>query len=243
MARLALVVFLLLSASLSGCGFFSSTSTKYILYTVAPGDSLSSIGARFNSNTEILVDLNRISDPDQLMIGALVKIPYSAIALNGSSSGRGTGYGGTSRKPSGSRDKSFPNGGEFVGQLRWPLARGTGRLSSKFGKRWRSFHEGIDLAARSGSSIYAVQDGKVVYSGRGLRGYGNLVVVKHKEELLTVYAHNSKNLVRKGAIVRKGDKIALVGATGKANGPHLHFETRVKDRREGYIAVDPMTFY
>jgi murein DD-endopeptidase MepM/ murein hydrolase activator NlpD len=105
-----------------------------------------------------------------------------------------------------------------------------GRVSSFYGPRGGGFHDGVDLGAPKGTPVYAARAGKVIYSGRGIRGYGNVVIVKHNEIYSTIYAHNAKNLVRHGAYVRQGEKIALVGATGRATGPHLHFEVRRNER-------------
>ena len=77
----------------------------------------------------------------------------------------------------------------------------------------------------------------MVYAGNGIRGYGNLIVLKHAGDLLTVYAHNSDLLVSQGQAVRAGDRIALVGQSGHATGPHLHFEVR-----SGQIPRDPMSY-
>ena len=85
--------------------------------------------------------------------------------------------------------------------------------------------------------MFAAADGRVVYAGNGIRGYGNLVVVRHAGDLLTVYAHNSVLLVTPGQPVRAGDRIALVGQSGRATGPHLHFEVRA-----GQIPKNPMGF-
>jgi murein DD-endopeptidase MepM/ murein hydrolase activator NlpD len=77
----------------------------------------------------------------------------------------------------------------------------------------------------------------VVYAGDGIRGYGNLVVLQHAGDLLTVYAHNSALFVSQGQTVRAGDRVAAVGQTGRATGPHLHFEVR-----QGQIPRDPMSY-
>ncbi len=115
---------------------------------------------------------------------------------------------------------------------RWPLREV--KVTSPFGTRGSEFHEGVDLRAGRGTAVYAVDSGKVIYSGRKIRGYGNLVVIKHPSGLSSVYAHNSKLYVRNGARVKKGQKVALSGSTGHARGPHLHFEVR-----DGVVAVNP----
>lgn len=120
----------------------------------------------------------------------------------------------------------------------------TGWLSSRFGvrkhpiiKKWIR-HNGIDLAARKGTRIYAADSGKVLFSGQKslYRGYGKIIVIDHgKRErdgrnISTFYAHTSRILVKKGQRVKKGDEIGWVGATGYATGPHLHFEVRENGR-------------
>jgi len=117
--------------------------------------------------------------------------------------------------------------------FRWPLR---GKLSSRYGWRRGRTHEGIDIAAPSGTRIHAAESGRVTHSG-SLAGYGRVVIVKHKGRYSTVYAHNRKNLVRKGAFVERGDVIAQVGNTGNARGTHLHFEVR-----RNRVAQDPIRY-
>lgn len=124
-----------------------------------------------------------------------------------------------------------------VPHLRWPLTTVAVTVGSPFGARWGRPHEGIDLPAPIGTPVFAAADGQVVYAGHGVRGYGNLVVIKHAGDLLTVYAHNSALLVSQGQPVRAGDRIARVGQSGHATGPHLHFEVR-----RGQIPRDPMSY-
>ncbi len=125
-----------------------------------------------------------------------------------------------------SRVKRLPEG--------WPL--GKGRVSSKFGWRGKRMHKGIDIAAKRGTPIYAVEDGFVERS-KYLRGYGNLVEISHSEMYSTRYGHNSKNLVQKGDVVFKGQIIALVGSTGRSTGPHVHFEVR-----QSGVAINPIKY-
>jgi len=122
------------------------------------------------------------------------------------------------------------------GELLWPVPSSK-QLSSKFGKRWGRKHEGIDIPARVGASILASDDGVIVYSGRGIGGYGNLTVISHSGGLFTVYAHAKKNYTRKGEKVFRGQVIAEVGLTGRTTGPHLHFEVRYDSE-----ALDPLKY-
>jgi murein DD-endopeptidase MepM/ murein hydrolase activator NlpD len=111
-----------------------------------------------------------------------------------------------------------------------------GPISSGFGPRWGTMHEGIDFAARPGSVIRAASSGTVVLA-RWYGGYGNAVELDHGGDLHTRYGHASELLVTTGEYVTVGQPIALVGSTGDSTGPHLHFEVRVHG-----TAIDPAPF-
>jgi murein DD-endopeptidase MepM/ murein hydrolase activator NlpD len=100
-----------------------------------------------------------------------------------------------------------------------------GTVSSSFGMRWGRMHEGMDIAASIGESIYAALDGTVTYAG-WQEGYGKFIKLKHSDGLETAYGHCSVINVKVGQSVKKGEKIGEVGNTGKSTGPHLHFEVR-----------------
>lgn len=102
----------------------------------------------------------------------------------------------------------------------------SGRLSSTFGRRWGRAHEGIDIAATTGTKIVASDNGVVIEAGFKNNGYGNIVKIDHQNGFITYYAHCSKVYVNEGDVVAKGDRIAAVGNTGRSTGPHLHFEIR-----------------
>ncbi|MDA8793292.1 M23 family metallopeptidase [Bacteriovoracaceae bacterium] len=124
------------------------------------------------------------------------------------------------------------------GELLWPVPSSQ-RITSHYGKRGRNHHDGIDIGAKKGKSILAVADGKVLFSGY-MRGYGKVVVIKHPKlkNLHSVYAHNSRNIVKKGQRVNRGQVIGKIGSTGRSTGNHLHFELRRKE-----TPVDPLAFY
>ena len=107
----------------------------------------------------------------------------------------------------------------------WPLEKG--RVSSPFGWRKRHFHAGIDIVAPRGSRVMASLGGTVLFAGR-VKGYGRLIVLEHNTSR-TAYAHLSEILVSKGQKIQRGDLIGRVGSTGRATGPHLHFEYRTLD--------------
>lgn len=117
-----------------------------------------------------------------------------------------------------------------------------GWMSSRFGHRTdpfngrRAWHNGVDFAGKKGSDIVAVAAGVVTWSG-DRNGYGQMVELDHGEGYATRYAHNSKNLVEVGDIVKKGDVIAQMGSSGRSTGPHVHFEVYKNGR-----AVDPASY-
>jgi len=105
----------------------------------------------------------------------------------------------------------------------WPLR---GRILKDYSGAKDSPHKGLDISAPKGALIRAAKDGKVIYSDDGIPGYGNLVILEHRDGLSTVYANNSENLVRVGERVSRGSVIAKVGSTGRATTNNLHFEMR-----------------
>jgi len=111
--------------------------------------------------------------------------------------------------------------------------------SGKSRKKKRRSHWGIDLANRRGTPILAAQDGRVIYAGSGFRGYGRLVIIEHNKDWATLYSHLDKILVKEGQIVSKGEKIGLMGRTGRATGVHLHFEIRYQRRPVNPLAYLP----
>ena len=112
---------------------------------------------------------------------------------------------------------------ESAGNLTWPAG---GIVTSGFGPRWGRQHNGIDIAAATGSPIYAAQSGTVIQAS-AYGGYGNMVVIDHGGGFTTIYAHLSEYAVSAGQSVSAGAVIGAMGCTGSCTGPHLHFETRV----------------
>lgn len=115
-----------------------------------------------------------------------------------------------------------------TGKFKWPVPASK-RISSFFGPRHGRHHDGIDIAAKRGTSIIASAGGRVKFSGK-MRGYGNVIVLEHANGYHTVYAHNSRNIVKKGHRVSQGEVIGKVGSTGRSSGPHLHFEIRKNNK-------------
>ncbi|MGF7161464.1 murein DD-endopeptidase MepM/ murein hydrolase activator NlpD [Rhodoligotrophos appendicifer] len=117
--------------------------------------------------------------------------------------------------------------------FRWPVK---GRIISKYGDKPNgSRNDGINIAVPEGTSVRASENGVVAYSGSELKGFGNLVLIRHEGGWVTAYAHNKELLVKRGEQVKRGDIIAKAGATGSVTSPQVHFEIR-----KGAQAVDPM---
>jgi murein DD-endopeptidase MepM/ murein hydrolase activator NlpD len=181
-----------------------------------PGDTAETLAQREHAPVEDVVELNDVADARApLAPGSKLFVPEGATPA--------------------------PQVGR---RFAWPIH---GIVSSGFGSRpviggggppgSTRPHEGIDIAAPQGTEIHAAADGEVVYSGNGIRGYGNVVIVKHSDGFLTVYAHNLQNRVQKGERVVRGQLLGLVGQTGHATAPHLHFEVRY-----GETPRNPITY-
>ena len=224
-----LALALLFSLFFSSCAIFRPSAPRHtgpgIYHTVKRGENLFRIGKAYDHTYQELARVNRIEDPNQLRAGERVFIPGatrqlpveiitpSAVSLKRS-------------LPSEPSDGSRP-------AILWPVA---GTITSGFGGRGESFHDGIDISAPEGTAIHAVESGEVAYSDQ-LRGYGNIIIVRHAGGIVSVYAHNRQNRVAEGRTVAQGETIAEVGSTGRASAPHLHFEIR-RDN----VAEDPLLY-
>jgi murein DD-endopeptidase MepM/ murein hydrolase activator NlpD len=117
-----------------------------------------------------------------------------------------------------------------------------GYISSKYGERFspitkkQHFHKGIDIAHKLESDIFSLAAGTVTFSGKKY-GYGNVVIIDHLNGYTTKYAHNNRNLVKKGDVVKKGQLIAKMGSTGHSTGPHIHLEVLKNNKN-----IDPNKF-
>jgi murein DD-endopeptidase MepM/ murein hydrolase activator NlpD len=197
-------------------------------YVVSRGESLDDIAKRAGVPPEDILEINGLSRASDVKPGKLLFVlvpPPAAPAATDAS-----------LQPAGLI--VAPSANDLgSARLRWPLANVPAYVGSPFGSRDGRAHEGIDLPAPTGTPVMAAADGEVVYAGNGIRGYGNLIVLQHSGDLLTVYAHNSALFVSAGQAVRSGERIAQVGQTGRASGPHLHFEVR-----QGQIPRDPVPY-
>jgi murein DD-endopeptidase MepM/ murein hydrolase activator NlpD len=196
---------------------------------VKANETLADIAAREGVPVEDLQEINGLRREDQLQEGQVVFL-LDREGLRGPPAAPPPPAPASASAP-GPLPASIAGGEGAL--LRWPLR--DPRLSSPFGFRQGRVHEGIDLAAPTGTSIHAARAGVVLYAGDGVRGYGNMVVLQHEGDLLTVYAHNSVVLVKAGDHVVDAQEIARVGQSGRASAPHLHFEVR-----RGQVPQDPL---
>lgn len=188
-----------------------------VFHVVQPGQTVWRIAKTYGISLELLAGINELDDPTVIETGQRLFIPGAEKLLE-------VAVYQPEDRPTRERTGDI--------SLQWPL---TGTITSRFGGRRR--HKGLDIAAPRNTPVLAAADGEVTYSGNGLRGYGNLVVIDHGKGVVTLYAHNNRNLVRKGERVRRGEKIARVGSTGHSTGPHVHFEVQIDGHR-----VDPQRY-
>jgi len=212
-----------------------------VVHRVGAGETLWRISRAYGVPLEVLLRENSLEHPGRLATGTLLYIPgVSQVVrvppapepppLARIEPRRSRRPGLASIPRAGARPLDPAAHGE---PLLWPAP---GVLISGFGPRERDHHDGIDLACPEGTPVRAAEEGVVLFAGEQ-RGYGNLVLVAHDNDLVTVYAHNQENLVAQGERVSRGEEIARVGHSGNATGPHLHFEVRVASH-----ARDPLGF-
>lgn len=128
-----------------------------------------------------------------------------------------------------------PKTAVLAGKFRWPTR---GRIVAGFGRRPDHTHnDGINILVPQGSSVHAAEGGTVAYAGSELKGYGNLILIRHEGNWITAYAHNESLLVRRGDHVERGQEIAKAGKTGAVDQPQLHFELR-----QGSKPIDPVPY-
>jgi len=215
-------------------------SNKPVIRYVRSNDTLYSIGKKFGIDYRVIARRNHISYPYRIYIGQRLYIDRRApvshdpAAAKIKSISRRSHRHASSRKRKVSKSAHKAKARGYTGQLLWPVK---GTVTSKFGRRGSRMHDGIDIGAKEGTPVRAAASGEVVYADSRLRGYGKLIIIRHGRNLFTAYGHNQRMLVRKGAKVRAGDVIGRVGHTGRATGPHLHFEVR-----QGSTPVNPLAY-
>ena len=210
-------------------------------HIVSRGDTLYSISRRYGVDVDTLKRVNGLSYPYTLAIGQKVMLQGSSTSTaRTSSSGSKKRY--TSKNTTSTRKTTYarttrsrPVSTKRSSKFAWPVQ---GTIVSKFGTIGKGrANDGINIKAAKGTAVRAADAGTVAYAGNELKGFGNLILIRHNDGWITAYAHNDRIVVKKGQKVRRGEKIATVGETGGVNSPQLHFEIRA-----GKKAVNPVNY-
>ena len=220
-------------------------------YTVAKGDTLYSISRRYNVDITSLSKLNGLSEPYAINVGQKLALPssinstrmasnynhsknYSSVSTKATTTAKVNKNLTTDKtisRTASRKEVSTNRKSKFI----WPV---NGAVVSNFGVVGKGRrNDGINIKAAMGTNVKAADKGVVAYAGNELKGFGNLVLIKHADGYITAYAHNDRLYVKKGQTVLRGEKIATVGTTGSVNTPQLHFEVRAGKR-----AVNPRTY-
>lgn len=220
-------------------------------HTVQRGDTLYSIARQYNVDVTSLSRVNNLQTPYSLNVGDKLALPASVGSLPTSSYAASQNYSSASAAAHTTASnsvqtaytpaKSAPVTDSYVApkarktKFDWPvkgtIISGYGNLGS--GRK----NDGINIKATLGTNVKAADSGTVAYAGNELKGFGNLILIKHNDGWITAYAHNDRLFVKKGQKVSRGEKISTVGSTGSVTTPQLHFEVR-----SGKKAVNPRPY-
>lgn len=198
-----------------GLFFLASCAERGVYHRVKRGQTLYRISLTYKVPLDTVIESNRIDDPFDIKVGQMIYIPGAKEVLDvpviAPSYGR--------------KDTIF-------------IMPVIGKITARFWeKRRRHFHKGVDISAPSGTTVVAAHSGKVVYVGSGFSGYGKTVIIDHQNGYMSLYSHLKRIMTKAGRFVRQRDIIGKVGKTGRATGPHLHFEIRYNEK-----LVNPMDF-
>jgi len=201
-------------------------------YRVKKGDTLYSIAKAHGMTVAELARLNNIHSPYTISIDQRLKLTEveEFSSNNSKTTVTKTTQAQTTSAKNTTKNITIPKSAQSK-RFDKPA---NGKIIQRFGSTENAHNDGINIAGKLGDPIKAADSGQVVYAGNELKGYGNLMLIKHKDGWITAYAHNNKLLVKKGAQVVKGQKIATMGQTGNVKSPQLHFEVRYKTK-----VVDP----
>ncbi len=214
-------------------------------HVVQKGDTLYSVSHQYHTDVYTLAKTNSLKPPFTLTPGQRLRLPSTSNLTTASKNlvispriqaqplAKPTTIAKTAPKINKQAIPKPPP--RSSSRFAWPL---NGKVISRYGTKQKGLrNDGINIAAKRGTAVKAAEHGVVAYSGNELRGFGNMVLVKHSGGWITAYAHTEKLLVKRGQKVKKGQTIASVGSSGGVTTPQLHFEIR-----KGMNAVDPKRF-
>jgi murein DD-endopeptidase MepM/ murein hydrolase activator NlpD len=228
---------------------YDSYSGNYHSVTVERGDTVSSIAYRYHARQDDIIAANRLRDRDVLYTGQVLKVPGNGRVAYRSAPQRAARSEtpsprviNASYEPKPSAPKAteavwwqnlgFDNGSTPDAQFLWPVK---GSVISSYGASANGErNDGINIAVQDGVPVLAADAGTVSYVGNELKGYGNLVLIRHDNGYVTAYAHAGQIMVTRGQRVARGEIIAYAGESGDVSEPQLHFEIR-----RGTTPVDP----
>ena len=222
----------------------AQTGSDGSTHTVKNGETLYSLGRTYGLNPMTIARHNSLSAPYSLSVGQQVNIPAGGTVANASTTanenvakvedGASDAANTATQQTTSVTPTQLPTPTQQTGSgFRWPVK---GRVLSSYGPKSNgSRNDGINIAVPEGTSVRAAENGVVAYAGNELKGYGNLVLIRHDGGWVTAYAHNKVLHVKRGDKVSRGDVIGKAGSTGNVSSPQVHFEIR-----KGAEAVDPM---
>jgi len=192
-----------------------------LIHIVKEGDSLWSISSCYGVDLITIMHANNM-ERNEINIGKKLFIP--SRRNNQSKNCINKNNIAVNKKEKKDKSTNLNNNESNDAVYIWPVK---GKVSSKFGIQDKGMrNDGVNIIARKGQPVLAIQDGKVVYSGNAIQSFGNLILIKHNNNRTSAYAHVDDVKVVKGQLVKKGEQIAKVSNTGKVNKPQLHFEIR-----------------
>ncbi len=206
-------------------------------HTVKRSETFYAIARRYGLNPYALARVNGLKPPYDIRIGQKLVLSGAGSQIAETTAGtKRTAAPAIKRKSSKPPPPAVPRPPAATGKgFIWPVR---GRVISGFGVKSKGLrNDGINIAAKRGTPVVATENGVVAYAGNEIRGFGNLLLIKHAGGWISAYAHNDSVLVKRGQKVGKGQQIATVGSTGSVKSPQLHFEMR-----RGRIARDPRKY-
>ncbi len=217
------------------------------VHIVRKGDTLYSISRAYNVDMNSLAKANDIEAPYTLSLGQTLVMPGTLVPATSQSSKKAVQKTAaapkapaqstpkTAAKKTTQKAAALPKAPGRSGRFSWPVS---GTVISNFGPSGGGRHnDGINIKAARGTPFKAAENGVVAYAGNELKGFGNLLLIKHADGFVTAYAHADSLSVKRGQTVKKGQTLGKVGSTGNVNAPQLHFEIR-----KGTKAINPRTY-